>query len=100
MHERNRDRHKPYPDNIIAEIGVEGLTGERLGTAMASGLLTGREKDVLDRYYRGGERYQDIGADYGVTKERARQVTELGLSKLRRRFRMENLAARCAGGAS
>lgn len=99
MHERNKDRSLPYPDNIIKELGSEGLTSAKFISVLSSGFLKAKEKDVLERYYKDNERYEDIGRTYGVSKEYIRQITEKGLDKIRKHIRMEGIAARLTGKA-
>ena len=99
MYERNKDKSLPYPENIIKEIGSEGLTKSKYASMLSSGFLKAKEKDVLERYYRDNEKYKDIGITYDVSKEYIRQLIEKGLEKIRKRFRMETLAAKVAGRA-
>ena len=94
MYERNKDRSLSYPENIIKEIGSENLTKVKFASILSSGFLKEKEKDALERYYRDNEKYKDIGSSYGVSKEYIRQIIEKGLAKIRKRIKMESLAAR------
>jgi RNA polymerase primary sigma factor len=57
--------------------------------------LNGREKNMIQRYYGIGYEYntplEDIAADMGITRERARQIKEQALKKLRSKTGMKLL---------
>lgn len=87
MYERNKKPSFPYPDNILKAIGIEDITDtirDNMISVMNSSLLSERERHCLNEYYRYNRIYSDISNDYDVTRERIRQVVELGLSKLRK----------------
>lgn len=89
MYERNKDSSLPYPDNIIRAIDInqevtDDIKNKMLSVIHSSELLSERERHCLIEYYENNRTYMEIGKDYGVTRERIRQVIELGLSKLRR----------------
>ena len=89
MYERNKDSSLPYPDNIIRAIDInqevtDDIRNKMLSVIHSSELLSKREKHCLIEYYKNNRTYIEIGKDYSITRERIRQVIELGLSKLRR----------------
>lgn len=50
-------------------------------------LLPTRESDVVFRHYALGESFSEIGAAYGITRERACQLKHAGMKKLHSIFR-------------
>jgi len=64
--------------------------------------VPGRERDVLRRYFgldsRPPESLSEISRDLGITRERARQLKERGLSRLRAQARRHDLIAFRSGG--
>lgn len=75
------------------EQAMGSLLGEQLKKAMES--LSTRERRILEtRFGLDGERsrtLEDVGLEFGLTKERIRQIEKEALAKLRHRSRSRNL---------
>ncbi|MFC1846221.1 RNA polymerase sigma factor RpoD/SigA, partial [Chloroflexota bacterium] len=75
------------------EQAMANILGEQLKTAMEA--LTARERRIIEtRFGLGGERsrtLEDVGSEFGLTKERIRQIEKEALAKLRHRSRSGNL---------
>ncbi len=73
----------PTPEEIVTERHDNGVRVKHLRSAMET--LTPRERDVIRLRFLGDERVTlaEIGKNYGVTKERIRQVEGKALVKLR-----------------
>jgi RNA polymerase primary sigma factor len=75
------------------EQAVKSLLGEQLREAMDT--LTPRERRIIEtRFGLGNERsrtLEDIGIEFGLTKERIRQIEKEALAKLRHRSRSHKL---------
>jgi RNA polymerase primary sigma factor len=73
------------PNSSIEEWLVESLRARDVQSALD--ILDPREADILRRYFGLGDRHaeslQSIGQDYGVTRERVRQLRDRALWKLR-----------------
>jgi RNA polymerase sigma factor (sigma-70 family) len=84
------DKASPKPE----EQAVGKLLGEQLKKAMES--LSARERRVIEtRFGLGNERsktLEDVGLEFGLTKERIRQIEKEALAKLRHRSRSRGLA--------
>jgi RNA polymerase primary sigma factor len=84
------DKISPKPE----EQAVGKLLGEQLKKAMES--LSARERRVIEtRFGLGDERsktLEDVGLEFGLTKERIRQIEKEALAKLRHRSRSRGLA--------
>ena len=79
-----------------APMADHGLVGESLATDIARALstLSPREKEILQRFYGIGTRemtLEEIGDEYGLTRERVRQIKEKALRGLRKSSRSEML---------
>ena len=81
------------PGDAVLEDAIESdddYRDERLQLDMAiGGIVDARRRDIVSRW-RGGQTCADIGREYGVSRERARQirnkgVEEMGLSVGRRK---------------
>ena len=83
------DQSSPQPE----EQAVESSLGEKLRRAMET--LTARERRIIEtRFGLGDERsrtLEDIGSEFGLTKERIRQIEKEALAKLRHRSRSREL---------
>jgi RNA polymerase sigma-32 factor len=73
----------PSPEAIVIDRHDHAASSTRLQAAL--GKLTPRERQVIARRFLGEDRttLAEIGEDYGVTKERIRQIEGKALSKLR-----------------
>jgi RNA polymerase primary sigma factor len=75
------------------EALVQKSTGERIRTLMK--MLTPREKIVLERRFgidgQTEQTLQQLGEEFGLTRERIRQIENRALSKLRNESRMKSL---------
>lgn len=84
------DKASPKPE----EHAIRKLLGEQLRKAMES--LSARERRVIEtRFGLGDERsktLEDVGLEFGLTKERIRQIEKEALAKLRHRSRSRGLA--------
>jgi RNA polymerase sigma factor (sigma-70 family) len=84
------DKVSPRPE----EQAFGKLLGEQLSKAMES--LSARERRVIEtRFGLGDERsktLEDVGQEFGLTKERIRQIEKEALAKLRHRSRSRGLA--------
>ena len=72
------------------------MVGESLATDIDRALSTfsTREKEILQRFYGIGTRemtLEEIGDEYGLTRERVRQIKEKALRGLRKSSRSEIL---------
>ena len=79
-----------------APMADHGLVGESLATDIDRALstLSTREKEILQRFYGIGTRemtLEEIGDEYGLTRERVRQIKEKALRGLRKSSRSEIL---------
>ena len=79
-----------------APMADHGLVGESLATDIDRALstLSPREKEILQRFYGIGTRemtLEEIGDEYGLTRERVRQIKEKALRGLRKSSRSEIL---------
>lgn len=84
-----------YPVNLLDDIANVGNIGEELqiwssslppdllpSVEYAIATLTEREADVIHMRYKQGMSWDQIGAEYSVTRERVRQVGNKALRKL------------------
>ena len=84
---RNADPYKFYPYNLL--LDVEGtiddydITPKRVQICLANH-LTDTESQVLILRYRERFTLEEVGHQYGVTKERIRQIEARAIHKLRR----------------
>lgn len=89
--------HGLLPDAAVDQRELEAQVDKVLRT------LTDRERQVLTaRFGLDGDEprtYEDVGQDYGVTKERIRQIEQKGLRKLRHRSRSWHLKSFVDPGA-
>lgn len=76
----------PTPEETVSREEITDLLGERLVDVLAA--LTDRERFVLERRVLSDEplRLREVGAAFGVTRERARQIENEARGKLRRGF--------------
>lgn len=85
------DATTPEPE----EQAMESILGEHLQQAMK--LLTERERGIIERRFGLGSEIdmtlEEIGAEYGLTKERIRQIEKSALAKLRRAGSSKSLAS-------
>ena len=78
----------PYPYNLLDEIFKEQwcdvVTQDQLdGLEKALTMLTEREQQVIDAYYRRGLNLEKAGYEQNVTRERLRQILAKAVRKLR-----------------
>lgn len=57
----------------------------------AMGALTAREQDIIALRFQSGLTLQEVGARYGITRERTRQLQAQALHKLRKRLKADLL---------
>ena len=76
-----------WPENILTDIGTDVIPpltpDQEDGLNRAIGTLTEREQKVLKFRYMEGLSLEDTGKEFGVTRERIRQVEAKALRKLR-----------------
>ena len=74
---------RPTPEQNVTDAHDSAIRSRWLRDAMEN--LTPREKDIIEhRYLQDGRTtLADIGENYGVTKERIRQIESRALSKLK-----------------
>ena len=74
---------RPTPEQNVLETHDSAVRSRWLRDAME--ILTPREKDIIQHRYleEGRTTLADMGANYGVTKERIRQIESRALSKLK-----------------
>jgi len=53
----------------------------------ALGKLPERERAALEKRYRGGKKFRQIGADFGLTAGRASEITNLAYLRFRQNYR-------------
>lgn len=78
----------PWPYNLLDEIfqgqWSDVLTQDQLdGLKKALTILTEREQQVIDAYYRRGLNLEEAGREQNVTRERLRQISAKAVRKLR-----------------
>ena len=83
----------PYPENLLADIGLElffenneytELNEDQLaGLSHAIKTIRPREQEMIQLRYESHETLQEIGDRYGISRERVRQVIAKGVRKLR-----------------
>ena len=88
----------PYPQNLITDVGLQYVFGEETYTELSSeqneGLehalstLLEREQDMLRLRYQEHKTLQEIGDQYGLSRERIRQIVAKGVRKLRHPSRL------------
>lgn len=81
------NRSYAFPTNILLIIGVpmQNIVQEvqdRFISFINSGVITNRQKNMLYDYYRDQKTYEMIGKEYGITRERVRQILNSGLKVL------------------
>jgi RNA polymerase primary sigma factor len=85
------DQSLPFPD----EAAIKRNLGERVRAVLS--VLTAREEQVLrKRFGIGDERertLREVGEEFGLTRERIRQIEAAALAKLRRPSRRRSLGA-------
>lgn len=82
-----------YPENLVTDIGLalvfddgvyRELTADQMeGLSRAMSTIIPREKEIMLLRYQEQKTLQEIGDQYGVTKERIRQIISKALRKLR-----------------
>ena len=88
----------PYPENLVTDIGLAAVFGEdqytelspdRLkGLAYSIGLLPPKERALLEYRYREKRTLQECGDRFGFTRQRAQQIAERAVRKLRSQARI------------
>ena len=87
-----------YPENLVTDIGLnlvfddgvyQELTADQIdGLDHALSTILPREKDIILLRYQEQKTLQEIGDQYGVTKERIRQIVNKALRKLQHQSRI------------
>lgn len=81
---------KEYPENLIKALNFDFVEceehfEERLQKLIDEGTLTPREETVLFAIFKENKTLEETGKEFGVTRERIRQVQIKALKKLKRR---------------
>ena len=83
------DQSSPRPEELV----MDNSLSEQLKRAMGS--LTPRERRVIETRFGLGNEHsrtlEDIGSEFGLTKERIRQIEKEALAKLRHKSRSREL---------
>lgn len=83
-----------YPQNLLKELlpdhekyppDIANRLAEVLETEKVFSRRYRRDAECISEYYEGGRTLEEIGTDYGITRERIRQVIKRGLKKMRRK---------------
>ena len=87
-----------YPENLLTDIGMNLIFGkdeytplnddQMVGLAYALKSILERERDMIRLRYEEQKTLQEIGDQYGITRERVRQIVAKGVRKLRHPSRM------------
>ncbi len=93
----NESTTQGYPLNLLDNISPNGEWEYALpadfmpSLAYVLALLTDREQTVIEKRYKEHRTYEDIGKEFGVTRERIRQVEQKALRKLSHQTRRKIL---------
>ncbi len=83
-----------YPQNLLNELlpaqekyppDIAIRLTEVLGSESVFPQEYHRDAECISEYYKGGQTLEEIGTDYGITRERIRQIIKRGLKKMRRK---------------
>ncbi len=77
-----------YPYNLIADLELEPCEcfehfNERLEFLLTKLVITDREEKIIRLYYIDGKTFEEIGREFGTTRERIRQIQEKAIKKLK-----------------
>lgn len=88
-----RDKHKQHTVNCVEEQVLETCPDKREivydeeNSKYLDKLLdviTPKQKDIISKYYLREMTLKELGVEYGITKERIRQIKNQGLTKIRK----------------
>ena len=83
-----------YPQNLLKELipaqekyppDIANRLTEVLETEKVFSQRYRRDAECISKYYEGGRTLEEIGTNYGITRERIRQIIKRGLKKMRRK---------------
>lgn len=77
-----------YPYNLIEDLELEPCEcfehfNERLEFLLTKLVITDREEKIIRLYYIDGKTFEEIGKEFGFTRERIRQINEKAIKKLK-----------------
>lgn len=77
-----------YPYNLIEDLELEPCEcfehfNERLEFLLTKLVITDREEKVIRLYYIDGKTFEKIGKEFGVTRERIKQINAKAIEKLK-----------------
>ena len=77
-----------YPYNLIEDLELEPCEcfehfNERLEFLLTKLVITDKEEKVIRLYYIDGKTLEEIGKEFGFTRERIRQINEKAIKKLK-----------------
>lgn len=77
-----------YPYNLIKDLELEPCEcfehfNERLEFLLQKFVITDREEKIIRLYYIDGKTFEEIGKEFGVTRERIRQIQTKAIKKLK-----------------
>ena len=77
-----------YPYNLIEDLELEPCEcfehfNERLEFLLTKLVITDREEKIIRLYYIDGKTFEEIGREFGITRERIRQIQEKAIKKLK-----------------
>lgn len=77
-----------YPYNLIEDLELEPCEcfehfNERLEFLLTKLVITDREEKIIRLYYIDGKTFEEIGREFGTTRERIRQIQEKAITKLK-----------------
>lgn len=76
--------HKNTILNILADPKLSPISDDQMdGLNCAMETLSDREQKAVHLYYKDGKNLDEIGKEFGVTRERIRQIIRKGVRKLR-----------------
>ena len=77
-----------YPYNLIEDLELEPCEcfehfNERLEFLLTKLVITDREEKIIRLYYIDGKTFEEIGKEFGTTRERIRQIQTKAIEKLK-----------------
>jgi RNA polymerase sigma factor (sigma-70 family) len=77
------DKKSLNPASVIAEIDNKEYVKTLISDLLNAGILTDRQKDYISSYYLENKTMQEVGNQFGVTREAVRQGINNGINTLK-----------------